>query len=199
MVDWLGMMPQEATGVRMKVMAPRVDPPADPNADSALRILVLMRHAEAGGGSTEGDMARELTLTGRQAAREVGSWLLNQGVRPDVVVLSPSVRTRQTWTELSAAGLPAGEVFSDRAIYDGHPEHISESIRAVPDDARTVMVIGHAPGIPSLTAALPSHLSQGAEGPERGWPPAAVVVVGHRGAWSQFPDTDTAVVAFRRP
>lgn len=183
----------------MAGMSPSADPTAEPNVDPQLRLLVLMRHAEAGSRSTGGDMGRELTETGRDVAREVGAWLLNEGVRPDVVVLSPSVRTRQTWTELSAAGLPAGEVFGDDAIYDADPEHVLESIRAVRPEARTLLVIGHAPGIPSLVADLESHLPQGADGPQRGWPPAGVAVVGHRGAWSDFPDQDTVVVAFRRP
>lgn len=175
------------------------DSQADPNFDSQLRLLVLMRHAQAGSLSADGDIGRELTSTGRQVAREVGAWLLGQGVRPDVVVVSPSVRTRQTWTELSAAGLSAADVFSDDAIYDADPEHIVESIRAVPQDTGTLLIIGHAPGVPSLTRELESHLPQGADEPLQGWPPAAVAVVGHRGPWSGFPAQDTAVVAFHRP
>lgn len=180
-------------------MSRSVDSTADPNTQEQLRLLVLMRHAEAASRSAAGDRGRELTGAGRQVAREVGAWLLDQGVRPDVVVVSPSVRTRQTWTELSAAGLPGQDVFSDDALYDADPEHIVESIRAVPEDTGTLLVIGHAPGVPGLAHELESHLRQDADGPHQGWPPAAVAVVGHRGSWSDFPGRGTAVVAFHRP
>lgn len=168
--------------------------------DTALRLLVLLRHAQAKGHSPEGDEGRELTSSGRQAAREVGEWLVGQGVRPDAVVASPSTRTVQTWEGLRAGGLSAPDVWADAAIYDAEPGDIIESINAVPDDVQTLVVIGHAPGIPELAMSLKDHLPAEAESvPAQGWPPAAVAVVGHRGAWSDFPGEDSALVAFRVP
>lgn len=165
-----------------------------------LRLLVLLRHAQAKNSSSDGDMGRELSSSGRETAARVGEWLRAQGVRPDVVVLSPSVRTRQTWDGLREGGLEAQDVWSDAAIYDADPADIVESINAVPDDVSTLVVIGHAPGIPGLALDLDDHLPEHQEDrPAGGWPPAAVAVVGHRGTWSQFPAEGTAVVAFHRP
>lgn len=167
--------------------------------DPQLRILVLMRHAEAKSHSADGDLGRELSAAGRRVAQEVGLWLRRQGVRPQVVVVSPSVRTRQTWEGLREAGVGADEVWSDEALYDTDPEDIVESIQAVPDDVGTLVVIGHAPGVPALAAELEQRLPAHADSPDRGWPPAGVAVVGHRGSWTTFPSPESAVVAFRRP
>lgn len=167
--------------------------------ETPLRILVLMRHAEAKNHSAEGDLGRELSSAGRRSAGEVGLWLRRQGVRPQVVVVSPSVRTRQTWESLRDAGLGADDVWSDDALYDADPEDIVESIQAVPDDVRTLVVIGHAPGVPTLAGDLEQRLPATGDSPERGWPPAGVAVVGHRGSWSTFPSAESAVVAFRHP
>ncbi len=165
-----------------------------------LRILVLLRHAQAKGSSADGDLGRELTSSGRETAAHVGEWLREQGVRPDVAVLSPSTRTRQTWEGLRAGGLDADDVWTDSAIYDADPADIVESINTVPDDVSTLVVVGHAPGIPALALDLADHLPEHQEDrPDDGWPPAAVAVVGHRGTWAQFPGQDTAVVAFHRP
>lgn len=165
-----------------------------------LRILVLMRHAQAKGFSIDGDLGRELTGSGRAAATEVGKWLLAQGVRPDVVVVSPSTRTRQTWQALREGGVHAQDVWSDAALYDADPQDIIESINAIPDDAGTLVVVGHAPGVPALAHDLLDHLPEHQEDrPVHGWPPAAVAVIGHQGSWSHFPGPDTAIVAFRRP
>ena len=112
-----------------------------------LRILVLLRHAQAKGSSADGDLGRELTSSGRETAAHVGEWLREQGVRPDVAVLSPSTRTRQTWEGLRAGGLDADDVWTDSAIYDADPADIVESINAVPDDVSTLVVVGHAIGL----------------------------------------------------
>lgn len=167
--------------------------------DAAMRLLVLLRHAKAESSSPDGDLGRDLTDKGRAAARDVGRWLVDQGVRPDVVVVSPSTRTVATWEGLKQGGVRAREVWSDAAIYDADPEDILESVRAVPDEARTVVVIGHAPGVPAVAGDLPDHRAAGGAGPSDGWPPAAVAVVGHHGPWAAFPEDRSAVVAFRRP
>ncbi len=160
-----------------------------------------MRHAEAKGSSPTGDLGRELTKSGRRDAERVGQWLVDQGVRPDVVVVSPSTRTRQTLEHLRTAGLPTQEVWSDDSVYEGYPGDLADSVRDVPDDMRTVLLIGHAPGIPGLAADLEDHTEldpRAREAMER-WPAAAVAVVSHRSDWADFPDDTTALAAFHAP
>lgn len=166
-----------------------------------LRLLVLMRHAEAKNSSPDGDLGRELTKAGRRAAVRVGHWLVDQGVRPDVVVVSPSARTRQTWEQLRDAGLPAQEVWSDDSVYEGYAADLADSVRDVPDDVRTLLLIGHAPGIPGLAADLEDHAELDPRQRESmaRWPTAAVAVVSHRSDWASFPDDTTALAAFHAP
>lgn len=170
--------------------------------NTPLRLLVLMRHAEAKqNGAGGGDFSRELTKKGRTAARQVGAWLLAQGVRPDAVVASPATRTVQTWEQMHQAGLEAGEVWTDSAVYGAAPEDLVESVQAVTGDARTVLVVGHAPGIPELAATLADHteMDQAQRVVLDAWPPAAVAVVVHRDEWARFPGPDTALALFHAP
>ena len=53
---------------------------------------------------------------GRKDAERVGEWLVDQGVRPDVVVVSPSTRTRQTLEHLAQT-----------QAYGGHQQHEAEA------------------------------------------------------------------------
>lgn len=163
-----------------------------------MRLLVLMRHAKAKSSSPSGDHGRPLSRDGREVARLMGQWLVSQGVRPDIAVVSPSTRTVQTWEELTRVGVRADDLWADAAIYDGEAADIIESVNVLPDDARVVAVIGHMPGIPQLAAMLDDHLPAGGPHPEEGWPPASVGVVAHRGTWAQFPRDGTALVSFRR-
>src|SRR4051812_50149249 len=88
------------------------------------RRLVLVRHAKTEQG--EPDPSRRLTNRGRRDARAIGQWLAKNGVVPDLVVVSPAARARQTWEiaapELSTAASVAGGETDYRKTPQGpHP------------------------------------------------------------------------------
>jgi phosphohistidine phosphatase len=128
---------------------------AEPMTD---RRIVLLRHAKterSGGGS---DIERPLTARGRADAMAVGAWLAHAGLRPDLVICSPSIRTRATWQEV--AGLLAGvgdrdpDVRYEPVVYGGAATRLLELIRSADSDATTVLLIGHNPTISELSDLL---------------------------------------------
>lgn len=166
------------------------------------RVLVLVRHAQAKNHSSGGDRARELTKSGRRVARAVGARLAADGVRPELAVCSPAVRTVQTCDELTRGGLPIRDVWGDAGLYDADVEDVLDSIRAVPDDVRTLLVVGHAPGVPMTAGVVTDHCDLGEQALQqrlRAWPPAGVGVVVHDGPWSAFPDATSALVVLQDP
>ncbi|WP_162872771.1 SixA phosphatase family protein [Austwickia chelonae] len=166
------------------------------------RVLVLVRHAEAVSFSPGGDAQRALTESGREVAREVGARLAGEGVRPDLLICSPAVRTVQTYEELRSGGLQVQELWGEPSLYDAAVEDVVDSIREVPEDIRTLVVLGHAPGVPGVIAVVADHREQDEEPVHRrveGWPPAGVGVVVHAGPWSTFPDDSSAVVMLQSP
>src|SRR3954447_14410101 len=80
---------------------------------------VLAQDAETGGLEAieipERDADVPLSDTGREQARAVGRWLagLPAGERPDVAVVSPYLRARQT-AELALAGTGIGATVDER-------------------------------------------------------------------------------------
>lgn len=121
------------------------------------RVLVLVRHAQAKNRSDGGDRDRELTKSGRRVARAVGARLAREGVRADLAVCSPAVRTVQTCEELRRGGLRVSDVWGDPALYDADVQDVVDSIRAVPEDVRTLVVIGHAPAVPHTAGEVIDH------------------------------------------
>ncbi len=113
------------------------------------RTLILMRHATAGHGVGR-DHDRPLTDHGRQEAADAGRWIRGSLPAIDAVLCSTATRTRQT---LAAAGIQAPVSYQD-GLYGGGTEDILELLRRVPETADTVLIVGHAPGIPSAAAAL---------------------------------------------
>lgn len=165
------------------------------NSDADLRLLVVMRHGEAHPSSPHGDEGRELTDAGRRDCEEVGRWLARQGVHPDVALVSSATRTVQTWEAMQQGGLECDDVRHDRSLYNGDVTDLLESLGAVPDTARVVVLVGHAPAVPALALdTVEVHCE-----PPRSWPPATVGVIGHPASWEGFPADGSALTACRTP
>lgn len=122
------------------------------------RRVILVRHAktEQDGPPDQGDHGRRLLPRGQADAQTAGSWLADHGLVPDLVLCSSSVRTRQTWEQVVAGADALAEVDleHDRRIYNASAEELLQVLVEAPKDARTIAMIGHAPGIPDLVADL---------------------------------------------
>ncbi|HEY3409221.1 MAG TPA: histidine phosphatase family protein [Propionicimonas sp.] len=144
--------------------------------------LYLMRHAEAATTGTDWrDISRELTPKGRTQARDVGELLGRQ--RIELVLSSPAARARQT-TELLSLRCPIRYV--DR-LYNAGSRALLAELSGVPDQVRTVLVVGHAPGIPALAENLADRLHSSPEALaliRYNYPPATLVGLEFFGGWS---------------
>ncbi len=125
------------------------------------RTLVLLRHAKAERAPGKADHDRELTPRGRRDARAVGQWLrdaADTGLLPsgalDLVLCSTSERTSQTLDAVREGGGSVVKTHFDERIYDAGADGLLGLLRGVPDSVSTVLMIGHAPGIPALATAL---------------------------------------------
>jgi phosphohistidine phosphatase len=123
------------------------------------RVLVIMRHGKAEQSETKRDIDRSLTERGHHDARLAGEWLAEQGIAPDVVLSSPSHRTRETWHEV-AIGMAEGDsnasptVVYDADLYFGGMKAALEAIRGVDPAAKTVLLVGHNPTVSALSQRL---------------------------------------------
>ena len=122
--------------------------------EPAQHTLVLVRHAKYSWDSDVDDHERPLSGRGRRDAVEIGQDLERRGIRPDLVLCSTSVRTRQTWQQAVAGGARAGEVRYQPDIYHAWVPELTSIIRELPETVSTVLMLGHAPGIPDLVEFL---------------------------------------------
>lgn len=166
---------------------------------------MLLRHAKAAPPEPgQGDAERPLTPRGRRDAAAVGTWVAEHVGRPDLVLCSPAVRTRQTWScaasALAAAAaapvLTPGEVRLSPAVYEAWPDTLLELVRAVPDDRRTVVLVGHAPGVPALAERL--NRASGT-GPVGDFPTSALAVLAVEGGWADLGPGSSSLVAYVVP
>jgi phosphohistidine phosphatase len=163
--------------------------------ETAQRTLLLLRHAKAEQVQGKPDQDRELSARGRRDARAVGEWLrdVSQTGVLELVLCSTSERTCQTLDAVCAGGASVKDTRFDERIYDASAAGLIDVLREVPDSVNTVLMIGHAPGIPVLATALAQDGAGSADAAERlsrGFPTAGLVVLGFEGRWAALgPET----------
>ncbi len=132
------------------------------------RTLVLLRHAKAEQSDDMPDIDRPLTTRGHADAAAAGAWLVDRGLIPDVVICSPSRRTRQTWhavaVAIAGAAADGPTVHYERRVYDGRVQDLLRLVRALDDKAGTALLIGHNLGISQLSALLGADGGRDSEG-----------------------------------
>ena len=125
--------------------------------------LSLLRHAKSSWDDpTLPDHERPLNPRGIKAANRISRYLLEEGLLPDLVLSSDSVRTRATAALLfTPLEKPAPAIVYTNDLFLADPDQILAVVRreaALLEKAppRHIMVIGHNPGLQQLALALPS-------------------------------------------
>jgi phosphohistidine phosphatase len=88
----------------------------------------------------------------------MAEYIVRKCGRPDLILCSTAVRTRQTLAPLvSRMALPAPPICLEKGLYLAAEPALLSRLRAVPDEAATVLLIGHNEGIWQLAEALAGH------------------------------------------
>jgi phosphohistidine phosphatase len=131
-----------------------------------MRQLLLLRHAKSSWDDPRlSDHARPLNARGRRAARAMAAAMRDLGLAPDVVLVSSARRTLQTLEALGPLeGPPLIEPMDD--LYLAPWQRLLEVLRRVPETVRSVLLIGHNPGLHELALALAGPAGMALAGPE---------------------------------
>ena len=117
-----------------------------------MKRLILMRHAKTERRAASGDdMDRALTPAGRTAAASIAHALAAAGLIPDVALVSPALRTQQTFEALAAV-IPDVRLQTGPDLYDAPADVLRAAAEGA--DADTVLVVAHNPGVGLLATTL---------------------------------------------
>src|SRR5688500_9657880 len=112
-----------------------------------MQRLILMRHAEAERAAGSGrDRDRGLSARGRTDAAAMGRALAARGLQPDLALVSPAARTRQTW-ELLHDAFGDVQIRDDEALYNGGAGALRRLVEAAEEEAGCLMLVAHNPGV----------------------------------------------------
>src|SRR5687768_6711676 len=116
------------------------------------RKVVLLRHGHAE--EAADDFSRSLSALGVSQARAAGGELAAEGLEFDLVLTSAAPRALATAECVAAACNSAGSIRAERSLYLAPEHHYSRTLRELPADIRSVLLVGHNPGLSALARQL---------------------------------------------
>jgi phosphohistidine phosphatase len=122
-----------------------------------MKTLLLLRHAKSSRDEPDlADHERPLNERGKQAAKEVGRFLREEDLMPDLIVSSTAVRARKTAQKTAKqCDYPRAIELEQRLYLAGVPAHYAV-VRGVAADCRRLLIVGHNPGISEFLNRLTS-------------------------------------------
>jgi len=141
--------------------------------------LYLLRHAKAAlGDAVTADFDRPLAARGQRETAELAAWFAERGHAPDRVLCSSSRRTRETLGPLLSAWPADSLIEISRDLYNADVDELLGVVLRREGDARSLMLIGHNPGIEQLARALAGSGDEAALRRLRDhYPPAGLAVI----------------------
>ena len=112
------------------------------------RLVVLVRHAEAGG---EPERNPPLTAAGRERAEALATTLADAGI--GTIVVTGLARTQETAAPLAAARGITPTMVEVAGGLARHVEAVAAAVHAAPP-GHAVLVVGHSNTIPAIVTAL---------------------------------------------
>lgn len=167
-----------------------------------MKTLYLLRHAKSSWDDPYlDDFDRPLSKRGRRAAKDVAQYMDDKGWRPDHVLCSSALRTRQTLERLSKDWPDAVRIEFKNGLYHAAADKILLRLQKAPNGADKVMIVGHNPGLQDFTLDIgKDHAGPDWATIRTKFPTGALAVfTSDAKRWSDVKPHSMALAAFVRP
>lgn len=121
-----------------------------------MKSLLLMRHAKSSWKSSgTSDFERPLNERGRRDAPFMAQQLLRHGIRPDLIISSAATRAASTaLIVVEELGIHPKSIRAEMRIYEATTPELLRIIRSIPNEAQSVLLVGHNPVLSECAVAL---------------------------------------------
>lgn len=104
------------------------------------------------------DFERPLNERGKKTAPFMGELMAEKGLEPYVILSSPAKRAKATAQLVKKAAKFDAEIRYEDRIYEASPRALSEVVSETDDAYRSIMLVGHNPGIEGFIRYLTGKL-----------------------------------------
>ena len=162
-------------------------------------LLYLLRHAKSDWKKeAANDFERPLSKRGISDAPGMAAWLAKQANRPETIISSPALRAYQTALFFShALDIQVKAIRFDNRIYEAGLDTLLEIVRTLPEQEKSVMLIGHNPGLDFLLQMLCKQAKPGTDG--KLMTTCAIAKVAVESRWRDISDKYCMLCSLSRP
>lgn len=162
--------------------------------------LYLLRHAKSDWNNTFlSDFERPLNQRGRRSASKIASFISTNKIRPELILCSSARRTRETLEIIQHSFNPKTEFSIENELYASSVYDLIKRIQRVPDSIKSLMIIGHNPGMQDLSLQL-STSSELRDQISEKFPTGALVdVFIETESWSRIAQGEARIISFTTP
>jgi len=121
--------------------------------ENPCRQLLIMRHGKANWEMKIDDLQRPMTERGEQEARNIGQWLKQQPLLPDLILSSTASRALAT-SQFVADIIGIPEIKQDPRIYNASAGELLVVLSEIDIEYKRPMIVGHNPGFEDLLLHL---------------------------------------------
>jgi phosphohistidine phosphatase len=113
-----------------------------------VKTLYILRHAKSSWDKPDlADFDRPLNERGLIAAPFMGEIIYDRQFQPDVILVSPAKRGKQTAILVKETAELKARIKYDDRIYEASPQILLQVVAEVDNKHESVMLVGHNPGI----------------------------------------------------
>jgi phosphohistidine phosphatase len=124
-----------------------------------MKTLFVLRHAKSSWDDPDlADFDRPLNDRGNTSAPFMGKLMASNGFAPGLILASPAARAKATAKLAKEGGDIDAEIRYDERIYEASPGALRQVVADVDDEFRSVMIVGHNPGMEGFIKYLTGRL-----------------------------------------
>ena len=156
-----------------------------------MKKIFVLRHAKSSWSDFSlKDFDRPLSTRGIQDAELMGNYFKAKKIGLDVLISSPSKRTKETLDHFFSSNIPKIEY--EKSLYHAHLEDILEVITSSLEDINTIMIVGHNPSMHEVTEFLSGDFL-----PK--YPTCGLATLTYEGEWKDVRANSCELDSFKMP
>jgi phosphohistidine phosphatase len=120
-----------------------------------MKNLLVLRHAKSDWNNPNmSDFERPLNGRGLRSALQMGAFLQEKKLEPDLIVSSPAVRAKDTAELIKDAAQFLTELKFEPRIYEATVNDLIDVLKQIPKSCQVLLIVGHNPGFENLIESL---------------------------------------------
>jgi len=147
--------------------------------------LLLLRHGKSDWNTDTTDFYRPLNKRGCKSSHQMGDWLKQQRLLPDLIISSPATRAITTAKLVcEAMEIDINSIQTEQSIYEASLTDLHRLLSQVPKSTQRLLLVGHNPSFEYLVRQFTPNIPTASNA--NLMPTAAIAYLQLDSQWSQL-------------